>query len=415
VTDAPHRDDDPRFRASLAEVLSSALDETAMLAAIARLAVPKLGDRALADLVGDDGVVERVAGGVDDWRISLTESLRAGELTVVPELTPAALASLAPDAGARAAIRDAGLVSVAVLPLRGRGRLLGVLTLGVTAVERRYRREDTPFLTDIATLAALGLDNARLYQQARQAGRARDDTLAVVSHDLRNGLNTVLTAVGLLLRSLPPDEEGRRDRKHVEAIRRSAERMNRLIGDLLDVASIEAGRLFVDPQRTAVRPLVKEAADDARTLAAEKALHLEYTVAGGAAAGLEVVCDRERVLQVLGYLIDNALKFTPEGGTVKIAADVRDDEVEFAVHDSGVGVSRKQLPHIFDRFWQATPKARLGSGLGLTIAKGVVEALGGRIWVESDEGVGTTFYFTLPRSATQAPIETDKPHRAHAQ
>jgi signal transduction histidine kinase len=407
-----HREDDPRFRASLAEVLSSALDETAMLAAVARLAVPKLGDRALADLVGDDGVVERVAGGLDDWRIPITEALRTGEVTVVPELTAAPLAGLAPDPGARAAIRDAGILSVAVLPLRGRGRLLGMLTLGVTGAERRYRRDDAPFLTDVATLTALGLDNARLYQQARQAGRARDDTLGVVSHDLRNGLNTVLTAVGLLLRSLPPDDEGRRDRKHVEAIRRSAERMNRLIGDLLDVASIEAGRLFVDPQRTAVRPLVKEAADDARARAAEKALRLEYTVTGGP---LEVVCDRERVLQVLGYLIDNALKFTPEGGSVKIAADIRDGEVEFAVRDSGVGIPRTQLPHIFDRFWQATPRARLGSGLGLTIAKGVVEALGGRIWVESDEGVGTTFHFTLPRSAAPSPTEPQETFRAHAQ
>lgn len=400
MTDAVQRQDDPRFRASLAEVLSSALDEEAMLAAVARLVVPRLGDRALADLVGGNGIVQRLAGGLEEWRIPLTAALRSGEITIVPELTPAALAGLAPGADARGAIREAGIVSVAVLPLRGRGRLLGLLTLAATAADRRYRREDAAFLTDVAQLIALGLDNARLYQQARQAGRARDDTLAVVSHDLRNGLNTVLTAAGLLLRSLPPDGEGRRDRKHVEAIRRSAERMNRLIGDMLDVASIEAGRLFVDPQQTAVRPLVKEAVDDAHTLAAEKALSLEYTVSGAADA---VICDRERVLQVLGYLIDNALKFTPEGGSVRIAADVHGSEVQFSVRDSGVGVSSKQLPHIFDRFWQATPNARLGSGLGLTIAKGVVEALGGRIWVESDEGVGTTFYFTLPLSTAQQP------------
>jgi signal transduction histidine kinase len=105
---------------------------------------------------------------------------------------------------------------------------------------------------------------------------------------------------------------------------------------------------------------------------------------------------------VLGNLIGNAIKFTPDGGSVHVSAAQSDDEVLFTVRDSGVGVSAKQLPHVFDRFWQATPKARLGSGLGLTIAKGVVEALGGRIWMESRPGEGTTFFFTLPRAAPQA-------------
>jgi signal transduction histidine kinase len=114
------------------------------------------------------------------------------------------------------------------------------------------------------------------------------------------------------------------------------------------------------------------------------------------ADNVDAVCDRERVLQVLGNLIGNAIKFTPERGAVQISAETFDDEVLFAVRDTGVGVSAKQLPHVFDRFWQATPKTRLGSGLGLTIAKGVVEALGGRIWVESRPGDGTTFFFTLP-------------------
>jgi signal transduction histidine kinase len=111
---------------------------------------------------------------------------------------------------------------------------------------------------------------------------------------------------------------------------------------------------------------------------------------------MSALCDRDRVLQVLGNLIGNAIKFTPEGGSVTVGAEAIGDEVVFAVRDSGVGVPAKQLPHVFDRFWQATPKARLGSGLGLTIAKGVVEALGGKIWAESRPGEGTAFFFTLP-------------------
>jgi signal transduction histidine kinase len=392
-------EDDQRFFSNLAEVLASALDEEAMLSAVARQLVPRLGDICLADVVEDDGSVQRIDNTLDDWHLTPTPALRSGETIVLTDVTPAALGAIAPDPAGQAAIRAAGIRSLVLLPLIGRGRLLGVLTLGMTRPDRAFTKADLPFLEDVAQRTALGADNARLYQQANQASRARDDTLAAISHDLRNGLNTVLTAVGLLLRSLPPDSEGRRDRRHVEAIRRSAERMNRVIGDLLDVASIESGRLFVEPRREEVRPIIAEAVATCRYQAVEKELRIEQAMTS---AGIEAICDRERVLQVLGNLIGNAIKFTPDGGSVQVGAEASDDEVLFTVRDSGVGVSAKQLPHVFDRFWQATPKARLGSGLGLTIAKGVVEALGGRIWVESRPGQGTTFFFTLPRATPQA-------------
>ncbi|MGH7522343.1 MAG: GAF domain-containing sensor histidine kinase [Gemmatimonadales bacterium] len=388
--------DEQRFLANLAEVLASALDERAMLAAVARLLVPRLGDLCLADMIEDDGSVQRVDHTLDDWRLSPTPALRSGETMLLADLTQGTLAAIAPEPAGQTAIRAAGIRSLVLLPLIGRGRLLGVLTLGMTRPDRHFNKTDLPLLEDVAQRTALGADNARLYQQAQQASRARDDTLAAISHDLRNGLNTVLTAVGLLLRSLPPDSEGRRDRRHVEAIRRSAERMNRVIGDLLDVASIESGRLFVEPRREPVGSIVAEAVAACRDHALEKALRVEQQVTG---EQLEAICDRERVVQVLGNLIGNAIKFTPDGGGVLVTAEVSDDEVLFAVRDTGVGVSSKQLPHVFDRFWQATPRARLGSGLGLTIAKGVVEALGGRIWVESRPGEGTTFFFTLPLAA----------------
>ena len=385
--------DDQRFLSNLAEVLASALDERAMMSAVARLLVPRLGDVCLVDIVEDDGWIQRVDETLGAWQLSATPALRSGETVLIADPTPSSLASIAPDPAGQAAIRNAGIRSLALLPLIGRGRLLGVLTLALTRPDRRFAKADLPALEDVAQRIALGADNARLYQQARQASRARDDTLSAISHDLRNGLNTVLTAASLLLRSLPPDGEGRRDRRHVEAIRRSAERMNRLIGDLLDVASIESGRLFVEPRREPVRSIVAEAIAASQDQAVEKSLRVEQTLPNDQ---LEAVCDRDRVLQVLGNLIGNAIKFTPEGGMVKVSAEALEDEVLFTVKDTGIGVSPKQLPHVFDRFWQATPKARLGSGLGLTIAKGVVEALGGRIWVESRPNEGTAFYFTLP-------------------
>jgi len=385
--------DDQRFFSNLAEVLASALDERAMLSAVARLLVPRFADVCIVDVVEDDGWVQRVDGALEQWQLSPTPALRSGETVLIADPSQGTLSSIAPDPVGQTTLLNAGIRSLVLLPLIGRGRLLGVLTLGMTRPDRRFTKADVPALEDLAQRIALGTDNARLYQQARQASRARDDTLSAISHDLRNGLNTVLTAASLLLRSLPPDAEGRRDRRHVEAIRRSAERMNRLIGDLLDVASIESGRLFVEPRREPVRSIVAEALAVCHEQAVEKALRMEQTLPS---EQLEALCDRDRVLQVLGNLIGNAIKFTPEGGMVKVAAEVFDDEILFTVRDTGIGVSAKQLPHVFDRFWQATPKARLGSGLGLTIAKGVVEALGGRIWVESRPNEGTTFYFTLP-------------------
>ncbi|HXM39017.1 MAG TPA: GAF domain-containing sensor histidine kinase [Gemmatimonadales bacterium] len=403
---------DQGFLSTLAEILASALDERAMLSAVTRLLVPRLGDVCLADIIDDDGSVQRVDSALSDWQLAPTPGLRAGEPLLIPDVGPAALAAIAPDPAGHAAIRGAGIRSLVLMPLIGRGRLLGVVTFGLSRPDRRFSKADLPLLEDVAQRTALGADNARLYQQARQASRARDDTLAVVSHDLRNGLNTVLTAVGLLRRSLPPDSDGQRDRRHVEAIRRSADRMNRLIGDLLDVASIEAGRLFVEPHEEAVRPLIHEALEAGRPQALEKSLRLEERLPQHSP---DVVCDRERVLQVLGNLIGNAIKFTPEGGSVTVSADPVGDEVMFAVRDSGVGVPAKQLPHVFDRFWQATPKARLGSGLGLTIAKGVVEALGGRIWAESRAGEGTTFFFTLPSAVPEAESGAGASPSVHAQ
>ena len=391
--------DELRFQSNLAEVLASALDERAMLSAVTRLAVPRFGEVCLADVIDDDGSMYRVDNALDSWQIVPTPVLRAGDAMVITDATQSALASVSPDPSSHAAIRAAGIRSLVLLPLIGRGHLLGVLTFGITRPDRRFTKTDLPALEDFAQRVALGADNARLYQQAQQASRARDDTLNAISHDLRNGLNTVLTAASLLLRSLPPDSEGRRDRRHVEAIRRSADRMNRVIADLLDVASIESGRLFVEPRKESVQAIVAAAVGTCREQAVEKSLRIEQRVG---AEPIEAVCDKERVLQVLGNLIGNAIKFTPEGGSVQVNAEAVGDEVLFTVRDTGIGVPSKQLPHVFDRFWQATPKVRLGSGLGLTIAKGVVEALGGRIWAESRPGEGTTFFFTLPLATSEA-------------
>jgi signal transduction histidine kinase len=238
------------------------------------------------------------------------------------------------------------------------------------------------------------MDNARLHEQAQRAIRSRDSLLGVVSHDLRNPLGVILLG-SALMRAIPREKDRRTGtRKTIESIHRSAQRMNRLIGDLLVVASVETGNLSVEKRRQSVGSLIGEAVEMVEVLASEKSLHLEADLPQGDA--FDVFCDRDRILQVFTNLVGNAIKFTPVGGAVTVRAEKLGDEVWLSVTDTGPGVPAEDLPHVFDRFWQAKKTARLGTGLGLSIAKGIVEAHGGRIWVESKVGVGSTFFFTLP-------------------
>jgi len=278
-------------------------------------------------------------------------------------------------------------------PLVGRnGRTLGVIQLWGKK-DGKFSEGDEAILTQLAQMCSVALENARLYKAAQDATRARDDLVAIVSHDLRNPIHTINLAASFLLEIAPADDRRVTSRRQLDVIRRSANRANRLISDLLDVARIQAGGLAVEPVPGDAASLVQEAFEAAAPMAAGKKLTIEREVP----ENLPPVCsDRDRVLQVFGNLIGNAIKFTPEGGKITIRAESETLAVKFAVCDTGPGIPPEHLPHVFDRYWQAKSTAKLGTGLGLSIAKGIVEAHGGRIWVESQPGQGAVFLFTLP-------------------
>jgi len=222
--------------------------------------------------------------------------------------------------------------------------------------------------------------------EQRRAIRSRDDLLATVSHDLRGPLGTIAIAADLLA-GAPGGERA------IAVMRRAAKQMERLIQDLLDMASIESGHLSVTPAPRLVGELVAEAFESIQPLAASKHIALSTELD---AAGLAVTCDRGRVLQVFANILGNAVKFTPASGAISIHAHARDGLVTVAIADTGPGIEARQLPYVFDRFWQAKETARAGTGLGLAICKGIIQQHGGSIWVESQVGVGTTFFFSLP-------------------
>ena len=278
-------------------------------------------------------------------------------------------------------------------PLVGRnGRTLGVIQLWGKK-DGKFSEGDEAILTQLAQMCSVALENARLYKAAQDATRARDDLVAIVSHDLRNPVHTINMAASFLLEVAPTDDRRVTSRRQLEVIRRSANRANRLISDLLDVARIQAGGLAVEPVPVDARSLVQEALEAATPLAGGKKLTIEREVP----EDLPAVCsDRDRVLQVFGNLIGNAIKFTPEGGRITIRAESETLAVKFCVRDTGPGIPPEHAAHVFDRYWQAKSTAKLGTGLGLSIAKGIVEAHSGRIWVESEPGQGAAFFFTLP-------------------
>jgi len=247
---------------------------------------------------------------------------------------------------------------------------------------------------------------AELDRKSREAIELRDDLLAVVSHDLRNPLSTISLCTALIADMLPRPARTREVMRRLDVIRRSVDQMERLIQDLLDTARAEAGRLTLEPHEFRLAPLLAEAILTLRPLAAEKAQRLEIAVADDVPP---VRADRQRTLQVVSNLVGNAIKFTPPGGRITVRAWRAGPNAVVCVEDSGAGIAPEDLPHVFERFWQARNERRTGAGLGLTIARSIVEAQGGRIWVESRLGHGARFFFTLPL-ARRRPGGIDAPH-----
>ncbi len=236
---------------------------------------------------------------------------------------------------------------------------------------------------------AIEEDLVKQISRAEKAITLRDEMVAVLSHDLKNPLQVLGLSILLLEPRVAGDVEATAT---LDRVQRSVSRMSGLIRDLLDLAKIEAGRFEVAQTPITVSALISDAMAMLVPIAEAKGVRLTWIGDGDA----RVVADEDRVFQVFSNLVGNAIKFTPSGGTVSLDATRVDGWVRFAVRDTGPGIAARELAHIFDRYWQARRVQSASAGLGLYIAKGIVEAHGGRIWVESELGAGATFFFTLP-------------------
>lgn len=263
----------------------------------------------------------------------------------------------------------------------------------VTPTESAYARALGDLVTAAMRRTLLVEREHAARTEAEAAVRDRDQVLRIVSHDLKNPLHTI-GMVSQLLTDIPMSDAERH--KQLGIMQRTVRRMNRLVRDLLDATRVQSGHVIpLVTERVDVAGLIEDAIDPFRDQARDEGLRLEAEVAATVPA---VLADRDRLLQVFSNLVGNALKFTPEGGRVRIRADADGEgAVRFSVGDTGPGIPAESLPHLFELFWQARDRrATLGTGLGLSIARGIVEAHGGRITVESTPGEGSTFTFTVP-------------------
>ncbi len=398
-----------RFLGNAASVLSGVLDSDSVLAQLAPLAVSFFSELCIVDKLDDQGVLHTAAtartrpGSQPDSALwaraygdgsepGIARAAQTGQSMVGSSISdPVQLAQALglSDPSVVAELLPATFLSV---PLIARSRGLGVITIVTRSADRHYTQRDLSLLEDLASRSALLVDNARLYEQAQKAIATRENLLAIVSHDLKDPLNSVVMGCEMLRETVADPTTRRR----VDIMQRSAKRMDHLIHDLLDLASLDRGSFSVTRQLCAVEQLVDDVFESFQPSAAEKTI--TFTLDKQPPLG-QLSCDRERVHQVLSNLLSNAIKFTSKGGQIRLAAEPGPGRVTFRVTDSGPGIAPTQLPHVFDRFWQANRTARQGTGLGLSIAKGIVDAHGGTILVQSEVGLGSTFEVILPATS----------------
>jgi PAS domain S-box-containing protein len=389
--------------AGTSALLSVSFDVAANLKAVARNLVPTMADLCLIDLAGAGGSMERV-------EVALSspdrEELAPALACPAPGHPPPDKAVLISGGEANATLAEMckgqetalrlirwKVRSLMIVPLVARAETIGTLVLGMADSERIYAASDLAFATDLGSRIAMALDNARLYDNAQLAIHARQELLAMVSHDMRSPLSGILLSVGALLESAP-EQERRRGRRQLERIKQSVARMLFMVEDLLDMSSLEKGHLSITWRDLPVNALIEDALELLLPIAQDHGVAL---VDEPCTERLWVHCDRERVLQILSNLIGNALKFTPRGGKVAISCTAHEGKVHAKVKDTGPGISPELLPVLFDRERRPAPAGK-GRGLGLFICKGIVEAHGGTIWAESRPGEGATVHFTLPAS-----------------
>ncbi|MBI4493922.1 MAG: GAF domain-containing protein [Chloroflexi bacterium] len=420
------------FLAEASTQLGSSLDYETTLQRVVRLALPALADWCGVDIVEEDGQIHRLAvAHVDPDKDALAHELRryppdpsrpegvprvlrTGQSLLLPDVSDAMLEAAARDAEHLRLLRALAPRSSMVVPLLARGRSLGAISLVYSESGRRCGPDDLALAEELARRAAVAIENARLYLQAQEGVRVRDQFLSTAAHELKTPV-TAIKGYAQLLRQWAPQGHEPREARAFEVINRQCDRLSRLVQELLEVSRLQLGRLELRRQRFELGELAAEVVERMQPLAPGHRLTLHR------AARAAVEADRERLDQALANLLDNAIKFSPRStvdsqqstaapspqpsapaGEIEVRVAVRGGEAVVSVRDQGVGIPRERQAHLFEQFYRAHAGTRHdfgGMGVGLHLSREIVARHGGRMWFESEEGRGSTFFFSLPLAA----------------
>lgn len=401
-----------RFLAKASELLASSLDYETTLKTVAQLAVPEIADWCAVDVIDESGGPHRrlAVAHKDPAKVELAQDLRrrfppnpatdvvsrvirTGHSEWMAYIPPELLRTADLDEGYRQALIALNMVSFIVVPLKARETAFGAVTFVSSDSNRRFTEADLALAEELGRRAAVAVENARLYTAAQAANRAKDDFLATLSHELRTPMTAVLGWARMLKMGL----DAKDSQDAVDAIERSATVQMDLIEDILDMSRIMAGKMRIESVPVDVRAVADAAIATVRPAAAAKNIEILTSFAPDLPP---VLGDGARLQQVVWNLVTNAIKFTARGGSVIVRIAAHEGTVTISVRDSGIGISRGFLPHIFEPFRQqdsSTTRAHGGIGLGLAIVRSLVELHGGRITAESEgEGRGATFTVELP-------------------
>jgi signal transduction histidine kinase len=404
------------------ELFGGSFDFAATLANLATIFVPSLADGYAVDLVDDRGGIRRIAAvHADPAKAPLCQRLMtlgalnpnapegiqrildAGTPRLTEQVTDEGLRAGARDEDHLAILRALEPKSMLIVPLKARGRAIGLLWLYYSTLsDRVYHSDDLAFVEEISARAALALENARLWRESEDAIKARDEFLSIASHELRTPLTSMLLNVQGELRKLQRDPNYLPNRAEIEAWLRSFNqqtgRLAHLVAQMLDVSNMTSGAVELEPEETDLGSVVREATQ----ALVEDGQKRGCAISVDAQEGIIGWWDPGRIVQIVAALLSNAIKY---GDGKPIAVEVRalGAFAEIAVHDHGIGIEREHLSRIFRRFErQVSPRNYGGFGLGLWMARQLVEASGGTITVTSDPGLGSTFRVTLPKGRRPA-------------
>jgi signal transduction histidine kinase len=422
VTARKHAEVALRLLAEAGTTLTSTLNSATIIDNLAHLVVPALADYAIIVMQDEEGNLHQVASvHVDPAQEPLMRELerlytynvqhpnsivgrvlRSGKTECNNQLSEDLPRTLTEDRTILDIYHTLSPTAYLTVPLAARERTLGVLSLVTSTSGRQYTDAEITLSEELARRAALAIDNASLYEQAQQAVQTRDQFISIASHDLKTPITSIKGYADLLARRAARDGNiNPRDQRAIQIIQEEAARLNQLIELLLDVSRFQRGQLVIERTQVDLCALTERLVQITRATAEQHTVELLCP-----AEPLIVWGDALRLEQVLQNLLQNAVKYSPQGGQVRVSVRAEADEAILSVSDEGIGIPPESLPHLFTRFYRAANIQSLsigGLGLGLFIVRQIAEAHGGTISVTSELGVGSTFTLELPLDPRHAP------------